>query len=63
MAKWYGCTPADGAQIPEGADSGPAADLFLLPNTRARAPGAHVFYCQGAYSGQTIGVGAKVRCY
>jgi hypothetical protein len=60
---WYGCTPADGAQMPEGADSGPAADLYLLPNTRAKAAGPYVFYRQAAYNGETIGVGANVRCY
>jgi hypothetical protein len=60
---WHGCTPVDGAQMPEGGDSGAAADLFLLPNTPAKGNDAYVFYRQAAYNGETIGIGAKVRCY
>jgi hypothetical protein len=56
--QWHGCIPNDGAFMPEGSVKGPAADLFVL----VRAD-AYVFYRQTAYDGETIGVGAKVRCY
>lgn len=60
---WFGCTPYNGAIMPEGFATGPAADLYLLPNARAKGNDAYVFYRQAAYNGETIGVGAKVRCY
>lgn len=57
-AHWYGCTPFDGALLPDGYTTGDSADLFLVDGSNLI-----VFYRPAAYAGATIGVGSKVSCY
>ncbi len=44
--------------LPEGYTRGNAADLFLISGANL-----FVFYRPAAYSGDTVGVGARVTCY